>query len=129
MPFIRRRPLSGVTSQPLGRRSPVARGFNYDVPLMQRKLEHTLSGGIFQGGLGDTAPVAPAPVPPAVDATILTTLDKRTTAILKSLDEQNKARRLALMIAAASALFAAVKLGLIAVPHIRSKIRGSGGVL
>jgi len=129
MPFIRR-PLSGVTSQPLGRRSPVARGRNYDVPLMQRKqLEHTLSGGIFQGGLGDTAPVAPAPVPQAVDATILTALDKRTTAILKSLDEQNKARRITLVIAAASALFAAVKLGLIAVPHIRSKIRGSGGVL
>jgi len=126
------RGMSGVTSQPLGRRNPVARGMNYDVPLLERREmddEHTLSGGIFQGGLGDTAPVPPAQVPPALDSKILSTLDKRTSDILRSIEEQNKARKIALMIAAASAVFAAVKLGIIALPHIRARVRGSKGVL
>ncbi len=75
--------------------------------------------GIFRGGIGDDAATpAPAPVPAAVDSTVL----ERLVVIQKAIEEQNRARKYALMIAGASALFAAVKLGIIAFPHIKSRI-------
>lgn len=49
-------------------------------------------------------------------------LDERTTMILRRLDEDARNRRFALMIAGASALFAALKLGIIALPHLRSRV-------
>jgi hypothetical protein len=76
-------------------------------------------GEIFRGGIGDDAATpAPAPVPAAVDSTVL----ERLEVIRKAIEEQNRARKYALMIAGASALFAAVKLGIIAFPHIKSRI-------
>jgi len=76
------------------------------------------SRGPFVGGLGEDVPAAPS-APSSVD---LAKLDERTTLILKRLEEDAKNRRIALMIAGVSALFAAVKLGVIAFPHIRSRV-------
>ena len=82
-------------------------------------------GAIFRGGIGDVAAVAPAPVPMATDSTILQQLDDRTKSIVSMIEQQNQNRKIALMIAAASAFFAAVKLGVVAFPHIRSRFSGS----
>lgn len=99
--------LGGITSQPLASRQGVFRG------------------GMFRGGIGDDAATAPqAAVPIAVDSTILSAVDVRTQAIQKQLDDQDRQRKLALIIAGVSALFAAVKLGIIAFPHIKEKITG-----
>lgn len=85
-----------------------------------------IRGGLFRGGIGDDAATPPAEsVPEAVDSPILGVLDQRTATILKRIDDQDRARKWALMIAGASALFAAVKLGIVAFPAIRSRI-GSG---
>lgn len=66
--------------------------------------------GPFDGGLGDE---------PVFD---MAQLDKRTKLILDRLEEDAKNRRFALMIAGASALFAAVKLGIIAFPALRARV-------
>jgi hypothetical protein len=86
--------------------------------------KHGAVGGrrhVFSGPLGDDTTLSPSdPVPPP-SAEDFAVLNKRTDEILKRLDEDAKARKYALMIGAASALFAAVKLGLIAFPILRSK--------
>lgn len=46
-----------------------------------------------------------------------------TAEILKRQKEEEHARKLALIVAGASALFAAAKLGIIAIPLIRSRVR------
>lgn len=82
--------------------------------------------GPFRGGLGDAAASpATAAAPPATDSEILTAIDLRTKAIFKQLEEDAKSRKFALMIAGASALFAAVKLGIIAFPAIRARVKSS----
>lgn len=48
-----------------------------------------------------------------------------TIKLLALQEEEARSRRLALYVAAASALFAAAKLGIIAIPHIRSRFRPS----
>jgi hypothetical protein len=74
-------------------------------------------GAIFRGGIGDDAATPPpAVVPQAVDSqVVLRALDERTSLILKRIEEQNEARKWALMIGGASALFAFVKLGIIVI--------------
>ena len=74
----------------------------------------SLGGGPFRGGLGEDAPAAPA--------ADLAKLDERTRLILQRLDEDAKNRRFALAIGAASALFAAVKLGILAFPHLKARV-------
>lgn len=92
---------------------------------------HTLSGRLFAGALGEdtTLNVAPTPAIPDFAAlmTNLTKLGQQTQDIQKRLDADARSRRIALAIAAASALFAAVKLGFIAFPHIRSRVSRTGG--
>ena len=73
----------------------------------------------FAGSLGEAAPASPAEVAATVD---LTEVNERTKQILAKIEEDARNRRVALMIAGASAIFAAVKLGLIAFPAIRSRI-------
>lgn len=75
--------------------------------------------GPFVGGMGEAAPSSPAEVAATVD---LTEVNERTKKILAKLEEDAKNRRTALWIAGASALFAAVKLGFIAFPAIRSRV-------
>ena len=72
----------------------------------------------FAGSLGEAAPASPAEVAATVD---LTEVNDRTKKILAALEEDARNRRMALWIAGASALFAAVKLGVIAFPIIRSR--------
>ena len=61
------------------------------------------------------------PTPPAVDSSILEALNKRTEEIIKRMDEDERHRKYALIIGGISALFAAVKLGFVAFPIIRSR--------
>ena len=73
-------------------------------------------GAIFRGGIGDDAATPPpAVVPQAVDSQVLRALDERTALILRRIEEQNEARKWALMIGGVSALFAFVKLGIIVI--------------
>jgi hypothetical protein len=127
--------LSGVQSQPLFTRGPrSALSVIYDVPLEQRALGSVTSqplrsrgvfrGGPFRGGLGDAATSAVVPVPPAVDSSVLDVVNARSDQIVKMIENQDRNRKFALMIAGASALFAAVKLGFIAFPHIKAKVTG-----
>lgn len=58
-------------------------------------------------------------------AAMFAELSKQQAKIQAQLDEDAKNRRIALVIAGASALFAAVKLGIIAFPHLRSRVRSS----
>ena len=93
---------------------------------MSRLLYRRGRGAIFRGGIGDDAATpAPDPVPMATDSTILQQLDDRTKSIVSMIEEQNRNRKFTLMIAAASAFFAAVMFGVIAFPHIRSRFSGS----
>jgi hypothetical protein len=87
--------------------------------------------GPFRGALGDDAPSAPTSIDsPAVVKDLYShfelgqQIDARTALILKKIDEQDRARKWTLIIGGASALFAAVKLGFVAFPHLR---RGGGG--
>jgi hypothetical protein len=82
---------------------------------------HVLSGRLFAGALGEDNTLTAAP--PVVTPDAIEVLNKRTLDILKRLDDDAKARKYALMIGAASALFAAVKLGLIAFPAIRARVK------
>lgn len=89
--------------------------------------------GPFRGGLGEDQPSAQ---PVALDTGVVSELqahfgigrqiDERTAIILKKLEEQERARKWTLIIGGASALFAAVKLGLVAFPAIRSRVTGGG---
>ena len=93
------RPLGSVTSQPIPR---VALGSVTSQPLVR---------GVLAGSsLGDTDPAT------------LDAINQRADQIVALIDEQNKSRKLALIIAGASALFAAVKLGLVAFPHIKARV-------
>lgn len=56
---------------------------------------------------------------------MFTQIVKQQEKIQAQLDEDAKNRRIALVIAGASALFAAVKLGIIAFPHLRSRVSRS----
>jgi hypothetical protein len=69
----------------------------------------------LRGGLGEDAPSVAVPV------TDLTELRTRTDRIIEKLEEQNRARKWTLMIGGASALFAAVKLGLVTFGAIKSR--------
>jgi hypothetical protein len=90
----------------------------------EQGIAHTLSGRLFAGALGEDTTLTATP-PIAVDyAPALAKIDAQTQNIVKLIDEQNKARKLALIIAGASALFAAVKLGVIAFPHIKARVTG-----
>jgi hypothetical protein len=62
-------------------------------------------------------------VPPAVDSTILQAVSDRTSAILKKIEDQEQYRKWTLIIGGASALFAAVKLGIITFGAIKLKSR------
>jgi hypothetical protein len=82
-------------------------------------------GGPFRGALGEdtTLTAAAPPVPVAVvDSPLIIKIDQQTQAIVRRLDDDVRARKYALMIGAASAVFAAVKLGIIAFPAIRSRV-------
>jgi hypothetical protein len=70
----------------------------------------------LRGGLGEDAPASVA-----VPVTELTELRSRTDRIIEKLEEQNRARKWTLMIGGASALFAAVKLGLVTFGAIKSR--------
>lgn len=88
------------------------------------------SRGPFRGGLGDVTPPAPTVDSPGVVKDLYAhfdlgkQLDARTATILKKLEDQEQARKWTLIIGGASALFAAVKLGIVTFGHIRSR---SGG--
>lgn len=84
-------------------------------------------GGPFRGALGEdttlTAAVPQPQVPVAVvDSPLIIKIDQQTQAIVRRLEDDVRARKYALMIGAASAIFAAVKLGIIAFPAIRSRV-------
>jgi hypothetical protein len=56
---------------------------------------------------------------------ILAAIDQRTKVMSKQLEDDARARKFALMIAGASALFAAVKLGIIAFPALRARVKST----
>lgn len=72
----------------------------------------------FAGGLGEETPASAAEVKATAD---LAVLDERTKEIIRRLEEDAKNRKYALIIGAASALFAAVKLGLVAFQPLRAR--------
>lgn len=55
----------------------------------------------------------------AAGTDLLTAIDKRTLAMQKAQQDADRWRKWSTIIGAASALFAAGKLGIIAIPHIR----------
>lgn len=69
-------------------------------------------------GMGDAA--APGETQEAVIARI----DERVAGILKSQQDDARFRKYALYVGFASALFAAAKFGIIALPHIRKMRQG-----
>lgn len=82
---------------------------------MTRELG-SLGGRPFAGALGEDVTIQSAPF-----IEKLAILDDRTKLMLQRLEEDAKARRLALVIGAVSALFAAAKLGIIAFPALRAR--------
>jgi hypothetical protein len=132
--------LSGVSSQPLASmlpRSPVP--VINEVPLEMRRLAgmdgiyqqgiahtlsglsqqglaHTLSGGCFNGGLGEDTP-------PPSDFVTLTSISDQNKQILKKIDAQDRARKMATFFGVAGAVFAAFRLGILAFPTVREQIR------
>jgi len=84
--------------------------------------------GPFRGGLGEDA--APASIPASIvdelkqHFSVGKQIDARTTLILAKIEEQDRARKWALVIGGVSALFAAVKLGLVTFGHIKSRAGG-----
>ena len=90
---------------------------------MARK--HTLSGRLFAGALGEDTTLSPAASSIPDFASLMTSISKLSSQqaeINRRLEEDAKNRRIALAIAAASALFAAVKLGIIAFPHLKARV-------
>ena len=139
------RAVSGVQSTPLAQRGPRARRVVLnEVPLLERGLEGMGSvtsqplrlmrssaarypGRIFMGGIGDTAAVAPAAVPDATDTTITDPASSaQAQRIITMLQAQDRARQITLYIGIASALFAAARLGIIAIPHVKRRFAGGG---
>lgn len=122
--------MAGVQSVPrVMRGAPVVAHPRSLSGLDRQGIAHTLSGRLFAGALGEDTtltsmpPTVPAPVPPAVDyMPVLTKIDTQTQGIAKRIDDQDKNRKIALVIAGASAMFAAVKLGIIAFPHIKARV-------
>lgn len=76
--------------------------------------------GPFHGGLGDITPTTTTEQP-AVNLELGRKLDERTALIVAKLEEQEQARKWTLLIGGASALFAAIKLGIVTVGHIKSR--------
>lgn len=86
------------------------------------KRRHTLSGRLFAGALGEDTTLTSTP--PDL-ASLMSSIDKlaaQQSAMSKQLEEDARNRRIALYIGAASALFAAVKLGIIAFPHLKARV-------
>lgn len=94
------RPMSGLSSQPPG--APV---------------HFALMGMFGDDGLSILTPTVEDP---AVAQSASDKLDE----ILRRQKEEQRARKLAQLVAIAGSLFAAVRLGIIAVPHIRKRIAG-----
>lgn len=93
----------------------------------EQGIAHTLSGLIFAGALGEDTTLTEAPPTQPVQVQtdympILSKVDAQTQKITALIEDQNKSRRISLVIAGVSALFAAVKLGIIAFPHIRGRV-------
>lgn len=118
--------MAGVQSVPrVMRGAPVVAHPRSLSGLDRQGIAHTLSGRLFAGALGEdtTLTSTPPTVPPAVDyMPVLTKIDTQTQSIAKRIDDQDKNRKIALVIAGASALFAAVKLGIIAFPHLKARV-------
>lgn len=135
----RRHALSGVSSQPFPRlpRSPVP--VINEVPLEMRRLAgmggiyqqgiahtlsgiyqqgiaHTLSGCCFNGGLGEDTP-------PPSDFVSLTSISDQNKQIIAKIDAQERARKMATFFGVAGAVFAAFRLGILALPAVRQKFR------
>lgn len=92
--------------------------------------------GPFAGTLGDgLAEAALAPVMSAMQATVdpalaalqsrTELLAQRTEVIIKSIQRQERHRKLAVYIGIASAVFAAVKLGIVSFPSLRKRFGDS----
>lgn len=88
--------------------------------IVRLRLPGETTKHVFSGVLGDDTTLTDEPAPP-VTAEDFAALSKRTEEILRKIDEDAKNRKIALIIGGASALFAAVKLGLIAFPILRAK--------
>jgi hypothetical protein len=59
--------------------------------------------------------------PPETEAVVLARVDKTTLAIAKWTKDEDRRRKIALVIGAAGALFAAVRLGWVVIPHFRKR--------
>jgi hypothetical protein len=103
---MRRLAMGGLSQQGLARTLSGMDG------LSQQGIAHTLSGG-----LGDD-------VPPTTEY-MLTSLSNQNKTIIAKLDAQDKARRMAAYVGIASAVFAAFRLGILAFPTVRERIRRS----
>lgn len=117
--------MAGVQSAPRAMRGPrVSRRIGVG-GIGEQGIAHTLSGRIFAGALGEDTTLTEAPPTQQTDyMPILSKVDAQTQKITALIEDQNKNRRISLMIAGVSALFAAVKLGIIAFPHIKARVRG-----
>jgi hypothetical protein len=131
MSYRRRHTLAGVTSQPfVSRHAAAASPILLDVPLTARALAglesqglaRTLAGLESQGlarTLGESADGLGAD---EVTPTSIEQLLATQAAIKAQLDAQDRARKIALYVGVGSAIFAAVRLGLIAFPAIKAKM-------
>ena len=72
--------------------------------------------------LGDDI-TKPTVADPATDPVTLAVIAERTAEILRRQAEEDKRRKLAMIVTAIGAVFAAARLGIIAIPHIRRRIR------
>lgn len=65
------------------------------------------------------------PAAPETDSAVIARIDQRTAAIAQQQVDDAQNRKISLIIGGAAALFAAIKLGIIAVPHIRRHLAES----
>lgn len=145
VPVARRGMLGGVSSQPSGARVATAMGLAVVGPAIgvvrgaamppkpvkraalnfSRVTQSYAMGGIF----GDDEPSILDPIvsdtpPPAAPPV---TLEQKVDDILARQKEEQRARKLSQLVAIGGALFAAARLGIIALPMIKSRIKGGGG--